>query len=263
MRLDRSALLWALLIGVLLVLVVNPLARLVWTSFQQAETGALTLDNYATAYGRWRNVEALLNSLVVGLSVAGLCLLFGVPMAWAVSRTDMPGKGLVWAAVLGTFIMPNYLGAVAWMLLAGPNAGWLNRLFKALTGAEDGPFNIYSMPGLVFVIACYSFPYVFVFTRTAFDLISSEMEDAASTLGAGIWRTTRRVTLPLALPAILGAFSIAFLEASALFGVPALIALPVGFACAVVGSLLSPERNSARFTELRVRSLTGWGADQE
>ncbi|QUX24605.1 cation acetate symporter [Nocardiopsis sp. MT53] len=44
---------------------------------------------------------------------------------------------------------------------------------------------------------------------------------------------------------------------------PALIAVPVGFACAVVGSLLSPERNSARFTELRVRSLTGWGADQE
>jgi iron(III) transport system permease protein len=229
LRLDRSVLLWALLIGVLLVLVVNPLARLVLTSFQHTDTGALTLANYATAYGRWRNVEALLNSLVVGLSVAGLCLLFGVPMAWAVSRTDMPGKGLVWAAVLGTFIMPNYLGAVAWMLLAGPNAGWLNRIFKALTGAEDGPFNIYSMSGLVFVIACYSFPYVFVFTRTAFDLISSEMEDAASTLGAGVWRTTRRVTLPLALPAILGAFIIAFLEAIALFGVPALIALPARF----------------------------------
>ena len=229
MRLDRSALLWALLVGVLLVLVVNPLARLVWTSFQQADTGALTLANYAAAYGRWRNVEALMNSLIVGLSVAALGVVFGVPMAWAVSRSDMPGKGLVWAAVLGTFIMPNYLGAVAWMLLAGPNAGWLNRMYRGLTGAESGPFNIYSMPGLVFVIACYSFPYVFVFTRTAFDLISSEMEDAASTLGASVWRTTWRVTLPLALPAMLGAFIVAFLEAIALFGVPALIALPGRF----------------------------------
>jgi iron(III) transport system permease protein len=229
LRLDRSALLWALLVAVLVVLVVNPLARLVWTSFQQADTGALTLGNYVAAYGRWRNVEALINSLIVGLSVAGLCLLFGVPMAWAVSRTDMPGKGLVWAAVLGTFIMPNYLGAVAWMLLAGPNAGWLNRIYKGVTGAEAGPFNIYSMSGLVFVIACYSFPYVFVFTRTAFDLISSEMEDAASTLGASVWRTTWRVTLPLALPAILGASIVAFLEAIALFGVPALIALPGRF----------------------------------
>jgi iron(III) transport system permease protein len=228
LKLDRSALLWVLLVLVLLVLVVNPLARLVWTSLQDP-AGGVTLANYAAAYGRWRNVEALINSLIVGLSAAALGLVFGVPMAWAVSRTDMPAKGLVWAAVLGTFIMPNYLGAIAWMLLAGPNAGWLNRIYKSVTGAEAGPFNIYSMPGLVFVIACYSFPYVFVFARTAFDLISSEMEDAASTLGAGLWRTTRRVTLPLALPAILAAFIVAFLEAIALFGVPALIALPGRF----------------------------------
>ena len=44
---------------------------------------------------------------------------------------------------------------------------------------------------------------------------------------------------------------------------PALFAVPVGFVCAVVGSLLSSERDTARFTELRVRSLTGWGADRE
>ena len=78
------------------------------------------------------------------------------------------------------------------------------------------------MPGLVLVIACYSFPYMFVFTRSALDLISSEMEDAANILGAGVLRTTLRVTLPLALPAILGAFILVFLEAIALFGSPAL-----------------------------------------
>ncbi|HEU5188148.1 MAG TPA: iron ABC transporter permease [Methylomirabilota bacterium] len=228
-HLDRSVLIWALLVLVLLVLVINPLARLLWTSFQHPDTGAFTLENYATAYGRWRYVEALLNSLLVGLAAALLCVVFGVPMAWAVSRTDMPAKGLVWAAVLGTFIMPNYLGAVAWILLAGPNAGWLNRAFTALTGASAGPFNVYSMPGLVLVIACYSFPYMFVFTRGALDLVSSEMEDAASTLGAGTVRTTLRITLPLVLPAILGASIVVFLEAIALFGTPALIALPARF----------------------------------
>jgi len=228
-HLDRSAIVWALFVIVLLVLVVNPLARLLWTSFQHPDTGGFTLENYAAAYGRWRYVEALLNSLVVGFAAALLCVVFGVPMAWAVSRTDMPAKALVWAAVLGTFIMPNYLGAVAWILLAGPNAGWLNRAFTALTGATAGPFNVYSMPGLVLVIACYSFPYMFVFTRGALDLVSSEMEDAASTLGAGIARTTLRITLPLVLPAILGAFIVVFLEAIALFGTPALIALPARF----------------------------------
>src|SRR6266496_5667680 len=131
-HLDPSIFLWALLVAVLLLLVINPLARLLWTSFQDPDTGALTLGNYAAAYGRWRNVEALINSVVIGLAVAVLCTVFGVPMAWAVSRSDMPGKGLVWAAILGTFIVPNYLGAVAWILLAGPNAGWLNRIWKAL-----------------------------------------------------------------------------------------------------------------------------------
>jgi len=228
-HLDASVLVWALLAAVLLVLVINPLARLLWTSFENVDTGRFTLANYAAAYGRWRYLEALGNSLLLGVSVALLGTLFGVPMAWAVSRTDMPGKGLVWAAILGTFIVPSYLGAVAWILLAGPNAGWLNRAYVWLTGAPAGPFNIYSMPGLVLVVAAYSFPYMFVFTRSALDLISSELEDAASTLGAGLVRTTLRVTLPLTLPAILAAFIVVFLEAIALFGAPALIALPGRF----------------------------------
>jgi iron(III) transport system permease protein len=226
---DRSRLVWLLFVALLLVLVVNPLARLFWVSFQDPDSGALTLANYLSAFGRWRYIEALVNSLVVGLAVGVLCVLFGVPMAWAVSRTDMPGKGLVWAAILGTFIVPNYLGAVAWILLAGPNAGWLNRVWMAATGAAAGPLNIYSMAGLVLVIATYSYPYVFVFTRGALDLISSEMDDAATTLGAGVLRRTLRITLPLTLPAVMAAFIVAFLEAIALFGVPALIALPGRF----------------------------------
>jgi iron(III) transport system permease protein len=226
---DRSRLIWLSFIVVLLVLVINPLARLFWVSLQDPQSGALTLANYLTAFGRWRYIEALLNSLLVGLAVGVLGIVFGVPMAWAISRTDMPGKGLVWAAILGTFIVPNYLGAVAWILLAGPNAGWLNRVWMAATGAGAGPFNIYSMAGLVLVIAIYSYPYVFVFARSALDLISSEMDDAATTLGAGVVRRTLRITLPLTLPAILAAFIVAFLEAIALFGVPALIALPGRF----------------------------------
>ena len=227
--LDASALIWLGAIAVLLLLVVNPLGRLLAASFQQPDTGAFTLANYIAAYSRARYVEALGNSLVLGLSAGTLCLLFGVPLAWALSRTDMPAKVLVWISILGTFIIPPYLGAVGWILLAGPNAGWLNRVVVALTGADKGPFNIYSMPGLVLVTACYSFPYVFMFAKSALDLVSSEMEDAANILGAGTWRTMRRITVPLVLPALLGAFILVFLEAIALFGSPALLALPGRF----------------------------------
>jgi iron(III) transport system permease protein len=225
---DKSAWVWLVAVALLLLLVVNPLLRLFVVSFQQPD-GSFTVANYIAAYSRVRYLEALGNSLVLGVSAGTLCLLFGVPLAWALSRTDMPGKSVVWVSILGTFIIPPYLGAVGWILLAGPNAGWLNRAAVALTGADKGPFNIYSMAGLVLVTACYSFPYVFMFTKSALDLVSSEMEDAANILGAGTLRTMRSVTLPLVLPALLGAFILVFLEAIALFGSPALLALPGRF----------------------------------
>lgn len=226
---DPTLLVWLGLAAILVFLVVNPLFRLVLTSFAEKDTGAFTLANYAAAYGRARYVEALWNSLLLGGAVSMLCLVLAVPLAWGVSRTDMPGKGLVRLLVLGAFITPPYLGAIGWILLAGPNAGWINRSWRWLTGAEAPLFDIYSFPGLTLIIALYSFPYLFIFVSAALDLVSSEMEDAASILGAGKWRTTFRITLPLVLPAILGGVIITFLEAIALFGSPALIALPARF----------------------------------
>ncbi len=228
-RFEPTWLLWAAIIAVLLFLVVSPFVYLVLTSFQAEKTGDFTFANYATAYGRARYVQALLNSLQLGVAAAGLAGVLAIPLAWAVARTDMPGRGLTRMLVIVTFITPPYTGAVAWILLTGPNAGWLNRIYVFLTGAEAGPFNIYSFTGLAVVIALYSFPYIFIFTTAALELVSSEMEDAANILGAGTWRTMRKVTLPLALPAIVGGLIICFLEAIALFGSPALIAIPARF----------------------------------
>ena len=226
---DPLLLLWIVLAVVLIFLVVNPLFRLVQLSLQDADTGAFTLMNYVAAYSRPRYLEATWNSLALGFWVTVMCLLFAVPVAWAVSRTDMPGKGAIRLLVLGTFVTPPYLGSIAWILLAGPNSGWLNRIWMVLTGAHQGLFNIYSFTGLAFNIALYSFPYLFIFTTAALDVVSSEMEDAANILGAGTLRTTLQITLPLVLPAILSGAIITFLEAIALFGSPALIAIPARF----------------------------------
>jgi iron(III) transport system permease protein len=221
--------LWLLLIAALVFLVASPMLRLVVASFQEPESGRFTLANYAQAYGRLSHLRAILNSLELGTGVALLAGIFGVPIAWAISRTDMPAKGFIRLMVFGAFIIPPYLGAIGWILLAGPNAGWLNKVWMALTGASHGIFNVYSMAGLIIVVAVASYPYVFVFTSSALDLVSSEMEDAASILGAGTLRTTFGVTLPLVLPAIIGGLIVSFLEAIALFGAPALIALPARF----------------------------------
>ncbi len=225
-HIEPVALVWLGLVLLLLFLVVAPLAKLLAVSFEAQDTGDFTLANYATAYGRARYLDALRNSLVLGVSSATISMVLAVPMAWAVSRTDMPGKGLTWAVVLGAFVVPPYLGAVGWILLAGPNSGVINQVWRAVTGAEGALFNVYSFEGLSLVIALHSFPLVFIFVKAALDLVSSEMEDAANILGAGTWTAMRKVSLPLVWPAMLGAFIIVFLETIALFGTPAIIGIP-------------------------------------
>jgi len=210
----------------LFIIVVAPLSKLVLASISQPEIGGLTLRNYVTAFGQERHLRALVNSLLLGFGATALSLVIAVPMAWAVSRTNMPCKSLVRLTVIATFITPSYLGSVAWILLAAPNAGWLNRLWQAASGTQSNLFTIYSFEGLIFVVSIYAYPFVFVAASAAFDLISSEMEDAASILGAGRWRTMLKITVPLALPAIFAGGVLVFLDTIALFGVPALIAIP-------------------------------------
>lgn len=225
-RMQPATLVFTLAVLILAFMIVVPVARLVISSFQVTDGPGLTLDNYATAWGQSRNLTAVGNSLLYALAVTVLSAIFAVPMAWGVSRTDMPCKGLIRALIIGAFITPSYLGAVGWILLGGPNAGWLNHLWMWLSGSDHGFMNIYSFGGLVLVTALYSFPYIFVFTSAALDLVSSEMEEAASILGSGWLHTIRRVTLPLVLPAIMGGAIIVFLDTIALFGTPAIIALP-------------------------------------
>ena len=226
---DWTFLVWLLFAAILIFIVVNPLARLVLSSFERSDGSGYTIDNYLTAYGRWRYIQALINTLVMGAGTAVLATIFAVPLAWACARTDMPLRGSIRLAVLAAFIMPPYLAAVGWILLAGPNSGWINRVWMAVTGDTTGIINVFTLGGLILIMACHLFFFIFVFTSTALELVSSEMEDAANILGAGIVKTAFKITLPLVYPAILGGIIIVFLQSIALFGVPALIAIPARY----------------------------------
>src|SRR5262249_59798978 len=105
-------------------------------------------------------------------------------VVWLVAPTAMPLQNVVRALVTASFVTPPFLGAIAWELLAAPNSGLLNKLFRTLTGAEQDEylFNIYTLPGLIFVISCYTFPYVFVLVANALDRIPADLEDASAIL---------------------------------------------------------------------------------
>lgn len=223
LRPDPSPVIWAAAAALLLALVVLPVGRLVYAAFEgPSGLTFANLDVFAEATYR----QALLNSFVIAAAVGALSVLVGTPLAWLLTRTDLPGAGYFRVLVFTSFVTPPFLGAVAWALLAGPNAGLLNRVFVALTGAERGPLNIFSIPGVVFAITLYTFPFTVILVSNVLQSMSSELEEAANILGAGPLRTTLTVTLPLALPSILAGFLLAFLEAMATFAAPALLAIP-------------------------------------
>lgn len=219
--------LW-LFAGFMIVLIVLPLSWLAVFAFTD-KTRSLTLQNFVTLFTDPAFLDPLGTTAIIATTSAVLCCLVAAPIGWLVSRTDMPGRQIIRALVTASFVTPPFLGAVAWELLAAPNSGLLNQLYRYLTGAEDPLFDIYSLTGLIFVISCYTFPFVFVLVANALDNMPGELEDASAILGGKAWTTARRVTIPLALPALVAGALIAFLQAMTLFGSPAILALPAGF----------------------------------
>jgi iron(III) transport system permease protein len=215
---------------VLCLLIVLPMSWLVFYAFSSKD-GAFTLANFAALVSDATLLDPFVTTFILATSASLICCAVAAPMGWLVARTDMPLRRTVRLLVTASFVTPPFLGAIAWELLAAPNSGLLNKIFRSTTGAEmdDHLFNIYSFPGLIFVISCYTFPYVFVLVANALERTPSDLEDASAILGGGAWTTARRVTIPLALPAILAGALVAFLQAMTLFGSPAILAIPAGF----------------------------------
>ena len=229
-KLDLSWPVLVLFAALLCVLIILPMTWLVYYSFVDRD-GTFTLENFVRLATDETFVDPLITTVIIATSSSVICCAFAALMGWLVARTDMPLGGVVRALVTASFVTPPFLGAIAWELLAAPNSGLINKAWRALTGAEMDTylFNIYTLPGLIFVISCYTFPYVFVLIANALDRIPGDLEDASSILGGRTWTTARRVTIPLAMPALLAGALIAFLQSMTLFGSPAILALPAGF----------------------------------
>src|SRR5467141_1649475 len=229
-KIDWTKPVLALFAMCLVLLIVLPLSWLAVYSVTD-KANHPTLQNFVTLFTDPDFLDPLLTTAIIAVTSAAICCLVAAPMGWLVSRTDMPGRQFIRALVTASFVTPPFLGAVAWELLAAPNSGLLNQLYRFVTGADAGEhlFNIYSMTGIIFVISCYTFPFVFVLVANALDNMPGELEDASAILGGKAWTTARRVTIPLALPALVAGALIAFLQAMTLFGSPAILALPAGF----------------------------------
>jgi iron(III) transport system permease protein len=230
-RVDITAPFSIAMVALLAVLVLLPMYWLLVTSLRD-DARAFTLEHYKHLFVDPAFVKPLVTTLWTSAAVGILCLAAAAPMAYLVARTDLPGKRFLRILILASFVTPPFLGAFAWVLLGGPNAGLVNQWWYALLGVkpfEAAPLiNIFSAWGMVFVMALYTFPYVFTFVTNSLEMIPSELEEASAIFGARPVATAMNITLPLVMPALLAGFLVAFLQSMTLFGTPAILALPAG-----------------------------------
>lgn len=222
-------------IGFLLLwLIAGPMGFLINMSFRHgtpARPSSPTLDNYIEVYGSSLTYSTLLNTVIYAGGVSIISLFLATLFAWLVERTDMPGRNLVWVAMLIPLAMPGMLSAMSWILLGSPKIGALNvwiRDLLSLVGVQmdSGPFNIYSLYGMVFVESLKGTSTLFLLVVGAFRLMDPSLEDACTMSGGSRWKALRYVTLPLMKPALLAAGIFAFLSNMEDFDTPLLLGLP-------------------------------------
>lgn len=230
LRVDLFRPVFVVLVLILAILTIFPLFWIIRYSLLDS-TGSFSLVNFASLINDVTLRRPFILAIGMALAVGAVSCLIATPLAWLVSRTDLPGRRLVRALVTASFVTPPFLGAIAWEILAAPNSGMINVLHRYLTNSASDVHlvNIYSFYGLVFAIACYTFPYVFTLVANGLDRVPSDLEDASAILGGKTATTLRRVTIPLVLPAMLAGSLIAILQALTMFGSPAILALPAGF----------------------------------
>src|SRR5690242_16727567 len=145
-------------LAILAVLVVLPLLVMLIASFRPAGTfpfdlGPIVLSNFADAYFTPNTFAMLANTAMY----ATVPLLFALPLAFGLAflteRTDLPLRGHIYSVMFVPMSVPIFATAMSWFLLLGPRAGTLNMWIRTLLGLDirDGPFNILSLQGMIFV----------------------------------------------------------------------------------------------------------------
>lgn len=188
--------------------------------------GNFTLQNYVRAYSDPEAYALMVNSFVFGVGSAGLSVIFALALAWITIRTDAPFRRLFELTAIIPNILPPMLVSISWVMLCNPSNGLINGLFVKLFGMEKGPFNIYSMTGLIYVEALILTPLAFLIIAAAMKSMDPSLEESAKTLGSNEFGVMRRITFPLLRPAILASATLNFVRAVESFDTPAIIALP-------------------------------------
>jgi len=213
-------------ISILIVVVAVPILIIFFNAFWV--NGKFNFRDVIRIIGEPDTWQALSNSLVIATGTTIGSTIIGTFFAWLVTRTDMPYKGFMKGMFLVPFMLPSFIGAMAWKMLLSPRAGFINRFFMTNFGLSEPIFNIYSFAGIILVEVMYLFPFVFIQVCGALERMDPTLEESARISGAGLFTITRKITLPLVLPSILSGALLIMLYSMAHFGTVAVLGIENG-----------------------------------
>lgn len=232
LRLELSTLLCSMVLLVLAFVVVYPLFLLLVNSFQVNPLGAEVvwgLNQWTSTLGEPSLAATLGTTFSLALVRQVIAILIGLPIAWLVARTDLPGRRWLefgfWVAVF----LPSLTVLVGWILLLDGYRGVANKLIEGLFGVTQGPIDVFSAWGIVFVhVMGATLGIKVMFLAPAFRALDSTLEEASHACGAGTLKTLARVSAPLMLPAILVATLLGLINSLESFEVELVLGAPAG-----------------------------------
>ena len=190
--------------------------------------GSFSLDTVRRLYTYPLNLEALKNTMVSAFAAMILGTAIAFPLAFLVGRTNLYGRKFFRSLFVITYMVPPYVGAMAWLRLMNPNVGTVNQWIRALfhLSSAPGPLNVYTLPGMIWVLTTFYYPYAFITISRAMEKMDPSLEDASRISGASPLKTVFTITLPLMMPSLIAGALLVFISAASCYGIPSIIGIP-------------------------------------
>jgi len=224
--------------AVLLVLgyfLIWPVILLLINSFNTAndwfvEPRAWGLAHWENAFRRPGLLKSLGNTLLIWSLTVAISFPIGITIAWVLARTRIPFSHTLEFLFWVSYMVPSLPTTIAWITLLDPDIGMLNVALTKLGLFEQGPFNIFSVPGIVWAnLMGHGISIKVMLMTPAFRNMDATLEEAARVGGASNLRTLLKVTLPLMMSPMIMVFALQLLRVFQSFETEYLLGMPFGF----------------------------------
>jgi iron(III) transport system permease protein len=234
-RIGTGHFIMAVVLLVLGYFLIWPVLLLLVNSFNAAsdwfvEPRVWGLRHWQNAFARPGLLKSLGNSLLIWSLTVATSFPIGLAIAWLLARTRIPHSRTLEFMFWLSYMVPSLPTTIAWITMLDPDIGLINVGLKNLFQLDQGPFNIFSVPGIVWAnLMGHSIAIKVMLLTPAFRNMDATLEEAARVGGASNLRTVFKVTLPLMIPSMVLVFALQLLRIFQSFETEYLLGLPFGF----------------------------------